>query len=58
MSIFISVVVLVVVVLQALMVKLGHFGTEAILADEAEVQRHQQLQNLYNSTRAAKVESP
>ncbi|XP_022134460.1 SH3 domain-containing protein 2-like isoform X2 [Momordica charantia] len=39
---------------QALLRQLGHFGTEAILADEAEVQCHQQLQNLYNSTRAAK----
>lgn len=39
------------------MIKLGHFGTEPVLADEAEIQCHQQLHNLYNSTRAAKVES-
>lgn len=39
---------------QALMIKLGHFGTESILADEAETQCSQQLQNLYNSTRATK----
>lgn len=44
-------------VFQALMIKLGHFGSEAALTDEAEIQCHQQLQNLYNSTRAAKVES-
>ncbi|XP_038899667.1 SH3 domain-containing protein 1 [Benincasa hispida] len=39
---------------QALMIKLGHFGTEPVLADETEIQCHQQLHNLYNSTRAAK----
>ncbi|KAL0546011.1 hypothetical protein IC582_015915 [Cucumis melo] len=39
---------------QALMIKLGHFGTEPLLADEAEIQCHQQLHNLYNSTRTAK----
>lgn len=39
------------------MIKLGHFGTEPLLADEAEIQCHQQLHNLYNSTRTAKVKS-
>ncbi|XP_042488635.1 SH3 domain-containing protein 2-like isoform X3 [Macadamia integrifolia] len=39
---------------QAVLKQLGHPANEAIIPDEAEVQCHQQLQNLYNSTRAAK----
>lgn len=39
---------------QAILKQLGHFGNEAVMVDEAEVQCHQQLQNLYNSTSAAK----
>lgn len=40
---------------QAILKQLGHFGNEADhYIDEAELQCHQQLQNLYKSTRAAK----
>ncbi|XP_050235053.1 SH3 domain-containing protein 2-like [Mercurialis annua] len=39
---------------QAVLKHLGHFGNEAVVVDDAEFQCHQQLQNLYNSTRAAK----
>ncbi|XP_035550165.1 SH3 domain-containing protein 1-like isoform X1 [Juglans regia] len=39
---------------QAVLRQLGHLGHEAFLDDEAELQCHQQLQNLYNSTRDAK----
>jgi len=35
---------------------LGHFSNEGIIVDEAELQCYQHLQNLYNSTRAAKVQ--
>ncbi|XP_059444017.1 SH3 domain-containing protein 2 isoform X1 [Corylus avellana] len=39
---------------QAVLRQLGHFGHETVMVDEAELQCHHQLQNLYNSTRAAK----
>ncbi|GAV92248.1 hypothetical protein CFOL_v3_35629, partial [Cephalotus follicularis] len=39
---------------QAVLKHLGHFGSEAAMIDEAELQCHQRLENLYNSTRAAK----
>ncbi|GAB4857912.1 hypothetical protein Ancab_015817 [Ancistrocladus abbreviatus] len=39
---------------QALLKQLRHFGVEATVVDEIQHQCHQQLQNLYNSTRAAK----
>jgi hypothetical protein len=46
-----------VIILQAVLRQLGHFGHETVMFDEAELQCHHQLQNLYNSTRAAKVQS-
>ncbi|XP_059663047.1 SH3 domain-containing protein 1 isoform X2 [Cornus florida] len=39
---------------QAVLRQLGHLGINAVMIDDDEVQCHQQLQNLYNSTRAAK----
>ncbi|KAF5477918.1 hypothetical protein F2P56_004525 [Juglans regia] len=39
---------------QIVLRQLGHFSHEAVMVDEAELQCHQQLQNLYNSTKAAK----
>ncbi|CAA2994178.1 SH3 domain-containing 1 [Olea europaea subsp. europaea] len=39
---------------QAILRQLGHLGQEAVMIDEAGIQCHQQLQNLYKSTRAAK----
>ncbi|XP_071724731.1 SH3 domain-containing protein 1-like [Rutidosis leptorrhynchoides] len=39
---------------QALLKHLGHFGHESVSTDEAELQCHQQLEKLYNSTRSAK----
>ncbi|CAN0840607.1 SH3 domain-containing protein 1 [Linum grandiflorum] len=39
---------------QAVMKHLGHFGHDSVVLDEAEQQCYKQLQNLYNSTRAAK----
>ncbi|KAJ4958126.1 hypothetical protein NE237_025237 [Protea cynaroides] len=39
---------------QAVLKHWGHLANEAVIPDEAEIQCHQQLQNLYNSTRAAK----
>ncbi|KDP39730.1 hypothetical protein JCGZ_02750 [Jatropha curcas] len=39
---------------QAVLKHLGHFGSETVTIDEAEFQRYQHLQNLYNSTRSAK----
>ncbi|XP_021890043.1 SH3 domain-containing protein 1-like, partial [Carica papaya] len=41
-------------VADAVLKHLGHFGNEAVLIDEAELQCHQQLQDLYSSTKAAK----
>ncbi|KAF8380820.1 hypothetical protein HHK36_028314 [Tetracentron sinense] len=38
----------------AVLKQLGHFGNQAVVTDEAELQCHQQLQYLYSSTRAAK----
>ncbi|THG16683.1 hypothetical protein TEA_011399 [Camellia sinensis var. sinensis] len=38
----------------AILRQLGHLGYEAALVDDAELQCHQQLQNLYISTRSAK----
>ena len=40
---------------QAVLKHLLHLGIENVAVDEAELECHQQLQNLYNSTRAAKV---
>ncbi|GAA0150477.1 hypothetical protein LIER_43102 [Lithospermum erythrorhizon] len=42
---------------QAILRHLGHLGHETSEVDEAEVQYHAELQNLYKSTRAAKVDS-
>ncbi|XP_024040965.1 SH3 domain-containing protein 2-like isoform X2 [Citrus clementina] len=39
---------------QAVLKHLLHLGIENVAVDEAEIECHQQLQNLYNSTRAAK----
>ncbi|GMI90518.1 SH3 domain-containing protein 2 [Hibiscus trionum] len=39
---------------QAVLRHLGHFGNEDITVDEAELQCHQKLQDLYVSTKAAK----
>ncbi|XP_031125052.1 SH3 domain-containing protein 1-like isoform X3 [Ipomoea triloba] len=39
---------------QTILRHLGQLGHEAVMVDEAELQCHQQLQNLYRSTRAAK----
>lgn len=41
--------------LQAVLKRLGSLGNEAVMIDEAELLCHQNLQDLYNSTRAAKV---
>ncbi|XP_043717239.1 SH3 domain-containing protein 1-like isoform X1 [Telopea speciosissima] len=38
----------------AVLKQLGHPVNEAVIPDEAEIQCHQKLQNLYNSTRSAK----
>lgn len=46
-----------IIILQAVLRQLRHFGHETVMVDEAELQCHHQLQNLYNSTRAAKVQS-
>lgn len=42
-------------ILQAVLKRLGSLGNEAVMIDEAELLCHQNLQDLYNSTRAAKV---
>ncbi|KAL3821479.1 hypothetical protein ACJIZ3_007384 [Penstemon smallii] len=39
---------------QTILRQLGQLGHEGIMFDEADMLRHQQLQNLYKSTRAAK----
>ncbi|KAL2236813.1 UNVERIFIED_CONTAM: SH3 domain-containing protein 1 [Sesamum indicum] len=39
---------------QAILRQLGQLGHGGVMIDEADVQLHQQLQNLYKSTRAAK----
>ncbi|BBH02707.1 SH3 domain-containing protein [Prunus dulcis] len=39
---------------QAVLKRLGSLGNEAVMIDEAELLCHQNLQDLYNSTRAAK----
>ncbi|XP_019156499.1 PREDICTED: SH3 domain-containing protein 2-like isoform X1 [Ipomoea nil] len=39
---------------QTILRHLGQLGHEAVMVDEAELQCHQKLQNLYRSTRAAK----
>uniref|UniRef100_A0A2N9FN87 Uncharacterized protein n=1 Tax=Fagus sylvatica TaxID=28930 RepID=A0A2N9FN87_FAGSY len=39
---------------QAVLRQLGHLNREGLMVDEAELQCQQQLENLYNSTRAAK----
>uniref|UniRef100_A0A2P2L265 Uncharacterized protein MANES_17G005400 n=1 Tax=Rhizophora mucronata TaxID=61149 RepID=A0A2P2L265_RHIMU len=39
---------------QVILKHLRHFGNEDVIIDEAEFQCYQQLQALYNSTRAAK----
>ena len=46
-----------IIMLQAVLRHLGHFGHEVLMVDDAELQCQQQLQNLYNSTRVAKVKS-
>jgi endophilin-A len=40
---------------QAVLKHLGHLSNEGIIVDEAELQCYRHLQNLYNSTRTAKV---
>ncbi|KAH7515039.1 hypothetical protein FEM48_Zijuj11G0153800 [Ziziphus jujuba var. spinosa] len=42
------------IVLQAVLRPLGSLDNDAVMVDEAEILCHQQLQNLYNSTREAK----
>ncbi|KAH9753617.1 SH3 domain-containing protein 1 [Citrus sinensis] len=42
---------------QAVLKHLLHLGIENVAVDESEIECHQQLQNLYNSTRAAKAPS-
>ncbi|XAR69938.1 hypothetical protein NMG60_11001717 [Bertholletia excelsa] len=39
---------------QAVLRQLGHLGNEAAMVSDTEIKCHQQLQNLYTSTRAAK----
>ncbi|XP_026406246.1 SH3 domain-containing protein 2-like [Papaver somniferum] len=39
---------------QAVLRQLGHFASDFGIADEAEIECHEQLQHLYNSTRVAK----
>ncbi|KAJ7943962.1 SH3 domain-containing protein 2 [Quillaja saponaria] len=39
---------------QAILRQLGQLSNETLIVDEAEIQCHQQLRNLYNSTKAAK----
>ncbi|KAF9623213.1 hypothetical protein IFM89_000574 [Coptis chinensis] len=39
---------------QAILKQLGHIGSENLIVDESELQCHEQLQKLYDSTRAAK----
>ncbi|XP_055820814.1 SH3 domain-containing protein 1-like [Solanum dulcamara] len=39
---------------QAILRQLGHLGHESVMVDEAELEIHQRLQELYMSTRAAK----
>ncbi|XP_009793728.1 SH3 domain-containing protein 1-like isoform X2 [Nicotiana sylvestris] len=39
---------------QAILRQLGHLGHESVMVDEAELEIHQRLQDLYMSTRAAK----
>ncbi|XP_044503557.1 SH3 domain-containing protein 1-like isoform X1 [Mangifera indica] len=39
---------------QAVLKHLGHLSNEGVVVDEAELECHKQLQNLYSSTRAAK----
>lgn len=40
---------------QAVLRQLGHIGGEGFAVDEDELRCHRHLQDLYNSTRAAKV---
>lgn len=41
--------------MQAVLRRLGSLGYDTVMIDEAENLCHKQLQNLYNSTREAKV---
>ena len=40
---------------QAILRQLGQLGHEALMVDDTEMECYQQLQNLYKSTRTAKV---
>ncbi|KAK6158603.1 hypothetical protein DH2020_005917 [Rehmannia glutinosa] len=42
---------------QAILRQLGQLGHGGVMIDEGDIELHQQLQNLYKSTRAAKVNS-
>lgn len=44
--------------MQAVLRRLGSLSNDTDMVDEDELLCHQQLQNLYNSTRAAKVYIP
>jgi len=40
---------------QAVLKHLGHVNADAVVVDEEELHCHQKLQDLYSSTKAAKV---
>lgn len=41
--------------MQAVLKHLGHVNADAVVVDEEELHCHQKLQDLYSSTKAAKV---
>lgn len=41
--------------MQAVLKHLGHVNADAVVVDEEELHCHQKLQDLYGSTKAAKV---
>lgn len=43
------------VIVQAVLKHLGHVNADAVVVDEEELHCHQKLQELYSSTKAAKV---
>lgn len=43
------------VIVQAVLKHLGHVNADAVVVDEEELRCHQKLQDLYSSTKAAKV---
>lgn len=42
-------------IVQAVLKHLGHVNADAVVVDEEELHCHQKLQELYSSTKAAKV---